>query len=153
MVAGARSGRGHVAVLGPDLDPGERADRGDVFVDPGPGAQGGRQHEPALVIARELFGVGEQVADEGPVAGVLDRRRLEAGRELRPDRGRVEDQARVGLANRYKEARAQAFAEARGDDKTTFIVKAMFHRAGEQGPIRCQRVTPLGTIAIHWLPL
>jgi hypothetical protein len=25
----------------------------------------------------------------------------------------------------------------------------VFHRAGEQGPIRCQKGTPLGSIAIH----
>jgi hypothetical protein len=29
----------------------------------------------------------------------------------------------------------------------------VFHRAGEQGPIRCQKGTPLGTIAIHFVPL
>ena len=42
VLAGAGRGGQRVAVFRPHLDAGERADRGDVLVDPGPGAQRGR---------------------------------------------------------------------------------------------------------------
>ena len=43
----------------------------------------------------------------------------------------------------------QDVAAEMNQSETAFVVKAMFDRSGEQGPIRCQKGTPLGTIAIH----
>ncbi len=99
-----------------------------------------RQHEPALVIARELLGVREQMAHERPVARVLDGRGFEARAEFVPDGGGVERQARVGLGDGYEKAGTEPLPEARGNDETAFVVKAVFHRSGEQGPIRAKRV-------------
>jgi hypothetical protein len=55
----------------------------------------------------------------------------------------------VGLADSYEEAGSQPFPKTCGHDETAFVIKAMFDRTGEQGPFRCQKGTPLGTITIH----
>src|SRR6202043_987866 len=101
-----------VAVVRPDLDPVQGADRDDVLFDAGPGAQGRRNHQATLGVAAELFRMREEVADERPIARVLDRRSLEAGANLGPGRSRVERQARIRVGDGKEESRAEALAEA-----------------------------------------
>ena len=55
--------------------------------------------DPPLVIARDLFRVGKQIADEAAIPLVLGRDRLETPAELDPRRARIERQARVGVGN------------------------------------------------------
>src|SRR5690242_17781764 len=73
-----------MTVLGPNLYARERADRDDVPVYARIRAQRCGDQEPPLCVARDLFGVRKDVADEAPVGVVLAGSGIELAAELRP---------------------------------------------------------------------
>ena len=118
------------AVLGPNLDARERADRGDLTLDSRVRAQRAGDQQTSLVIASGLFRVGEQVPDDRRYRSSLTGAASSFSGRLRP--GRLGYSSRHGsYAAIVKMKPVPSRSQARGYDEPALVVKGMLHRTGK----------------------